>query len=147
MSETAIVGGAVQDAPARCRRLRPQPTATGKQGLDYQVGISAQSVGARAIHLQLATLPPELRGKAHKHPQHETAIYALSGTSAVWFGERLEQHEVIAAGEFFYIPANVPHLPYNPHATEAAVVVIARTDPNEQENVQMLPELDHLRRG
>jgi uncharacterized RmlC-like cupin family protein len=130
---------------ATCRRVRAGLAFTGKQGLDYAVGISAQSVGARAIHLQLATLPPGLRGKAHKHAAHETAIYAVSGTSAVWFGAHLEQHETISAGDFFYIPANMPHLPYNPHASEPAVVLIARTDPNEQESVQMLPELDDIR--
>lgn len=136
---------AMTAAPPACKRLRAGALATGKQGLDYQVGISAQSVGARAIHLQLATLAPGLRGKAHRHAMHETAIYAISGSSAVWFGEQLEQHEMIAAGDFFYIPANMPHLPYNPHQTEPAVVLIARSDPNEQESVEMLPELDRLR--
>ncbi len=128
-----------------CRRLRAGAAATGKQGLDYQVGISAESVGARAIHLQLATLAPGQRGKAHRHARHETAIYAISGSSAVWFGDQLEHHDVIAPGDFFYIPANLPHLPYNPHATEPAVVLIARSDPNEQESVDMLPQLDRLR--
>ena len=47
-------------------------------------------------------------------------------------------------GTFFYIPANVPHLPYNPSATETCVVVIARTDPNEQEGVVLMPELEAL---
>lgn len=128
-----------------CRHVRAGQAFTGKQGLDYAVGISAQSVGARALHLQLATLAPGLRGKAHKHTHHETAIYALSGTSAVWFGVQLEHHATIAAGDFFYIPANMPHLPYNPHATEPAVVLIARTDPDDQESVQMLPALDGIR--
>jgi uncharacterized RmlC-like cupin family protein len=40
----------------------------------------------------------------------------------------------------------VPHLPYNPSQTDEAVVVIARTDPNEQESVVLLPELDGLHR-
>lgn len=40
-------------------------------------------------------------------------------------GERLEQH----AGDFLYIPAGTPHLPVNP---------------NEQESVVLLPELDGL---
>ena len=56
---------------------------------------------------------------AHKHATHETAIYALSGVSHVWHGERLEHHSVVEPGNFFYIPADVPHLPYNPSKTEA----------------------------
>ena len=62
----------------------------------------------------------------------------------MWWGERLEHHLVSRAGEFVYIPANVPHLPYNPSATETCVAVIARTDPNEQESVVLLPELDAI---
>ena len=62
----------------------------------------------------------------------------------MWHGERLEQHLTAQAGEFMYIPANVPHLPYNASGTEPCVAVIARTDPNEQESVVMLPELEGL---
>ena len=62
----------------------------------------------------------------------------------MWFGEQLEQHLVARAGDFLYIPANVPHLPYNMSNTESCVAVIARTDPNEQESVILLPELDKL---
>ncbi|MEQ9872375.1 cupin domain-containing protein [Pectobacterium brasiliense] len=44
-------------------------------------------------------------------------------------------------GNFLYIPENVPHLPYNP-SDDVAVLVISRTDANDQESVVMLPELD-----
>ena len=60
----------------------------------------------------------------------------------MWYGERLEQHLIARAGEFLYIPANMPHLPYNLSASESCVAVIARTDPNDQESVVLLPELD-----
>ena len=60
----------------------------------------------------------------------------------MWHGERLKRHVVLRPGEFMYIPASIPHLPYNPSATEACVAVIARTDPNEQESVVTLPELE-----
>ena len=60
----------------------------------------------------------------------------------MFYGENLEQHMVINAGEFLYIPAGVPHLPYNPSATEPCTAVIARTDPNEQESVVLRPDLE-----
>ena len=129
---------------AECRLLRPGDEFTGKQGLQYAVGISAESCGSRGIHMQLVTIPPGGRAKAHKHATHETAIYALTGTTEVWHGQRLEHHSVVKQGDFFYIPADVPHLPYNPSATETAVAVIARTDPNEQESVVLLPELESI---
>jgi uncharacterized RmlC-like cupin family protein len=54
------------------------------------------------------------------------------------------EHLEVRAGDFLYIPAGVPHLPYNPSQVESAVAVLARTDPNEQESVVLTPELDHL---
>lgn len=124
--------------------MRPGETVSGKQALLYNVGVSAESAGARSIHMQIVTIPPGARAKAHKHEDHETAIYALRGESRVWHGERLEHHSVVQPGDFFYIPANVPHLPYNPSETEEVVALIARTDPNEQESVVLLPDLDSL---
>ncbi len=127
-----------------CRLLQAGESFVGKQGLQYAVGISAESVGAKCIHMQLVTIPPGGRAKAHKHATHETAIYALQGESGVWHGERLAHHSIVKPGDFFYIPADVPHLPYNPSKTDNVVGVIARTDPNEQESVVLLPELDSI---
>ncbi len=84
-------------------------TAAGQPGI-LRPGLS--SVGARRLHLQIVRLPPDGRANAHKHDGHETAIYVLSGESGMWYGERLEQHLIARAGEFLYIPANMPHLPY-----------------------------------
>ncbi|AWN15337.1 cupin domain-containing protein [Salinisphaera sp. LB1] len=125
-----------------CRVVRAGDTITGKQALDYNVGVSAESVGATGIHMQIVTIPPGARARAHKHEHHETAIYALEGVSHCWYGDHLDQHAVVEPGDFFYIPANVPHLPYNPSDSETARAVIARTDPNEQESVVLMPELE-----
>ena len=125
-----------------CRLLRAGEQFVGKQGLTYTPAISAESAGSKGIHLQLVTIPPGGRAKAHKHAAHETAIYALSGTSGMWYGENLEHHMLVKPGDFLYIPADMPHLPYNPSATENCVAVIARTDPNEQESVVLLPHMD-----
>ncbi|MBO0792486.1 MAG: cupin domain-containing protein, partial [Ktedonobacteraceae bacterium] len=82
------------------------------------------------------------RAHAHLHEQHETAIYILSGQTEVWYGEELQEHLATKAGEFVYIPAGIPHLPINPDQSEPCVAVIARTDPNEQESVVLLPQLE-----
>ena len=134
----------MQETISACKQLRPGESFVGKQGLQYAVGISAESVGAKAIHMQLLTIPPGGRAFVHKHATHETAIYALSGTSHVWHGERLENHSIVTPGDFFYIPADTPHLPYNPSETEPVTAIIARTDPNEQESVILLPELEGI---
>jgi uncharacterized RmlC-like cupin family protein len=136
-----------QDANARgaiCARLRAGETFIGRQGFTYMPAISAETVGATAIHMQLLTVPPGMRAKAHKHEGHETALHVLTGAVGMWYGDRLEHHMITEAGDFVYIPADVPHLPYNRSATEPAVAIVARTDPNEQESVVMLPELDTI---
>src|SRR6516162_10527125 len=127
-----------------CRTVRAAKEFTGKQALLYAPAISADSVGAQNIHLQRLTIPPGARAKAHKHEGHESAIHVLSGKSGMWYGESLEEHLYAEAGDFVYIPAGVPHLPYNLSATESCVALIARTDPNEQESVVLLPELDGI---
>ena len=126
-----------------CRIVRPDSTFAGKQGLTYAEGISAESVGSKAICMHVLTMPPGARAKAHLHESHETAIYMLSGQAHTWYGERLENHVIVHAGELFYIPAGVPHLPAN-LSNAPCTAIIARTDPNEQESVVLLPELDGL---
>jgi uncharacterized RmlC-like cupin family protein len=129
-----------------CQIVRPGGSYDGKQGLTYLAGISAESVGATGICMHLLRMPPGTRAKAHLHEAHETAIYMLSGTTAMWYGEQLEEHLVLEAGEYLYIPAGVPHLPYNPGPAEA-VALLARTDPNEQESVILRPDLDAVRQS
>ncbi|GAB4457317.1 MAG: cupin domain-containing protein [Armatimonadaceae bacterium] len=126
-----------------CRVIRRGETYAGKQGFDYFAGISAESVGAQGICMHLLEIPPGGRAKAHLHENHETAIYILSGVSEMYYGDQLEHHATVGAGEFVYIPAGVPHLPLN-RSNDICVAVIARTDPNEQESVVLLPHLDSI---
>lgn len=128
-----------------CRVITSTQGFHGKQGFDYQGAISAQSVGAGHICMHLLTIPPGSRAKAHLHRSHETAIYVLSGEAGLWYGQDLGEHLVVKAGDFLYIPAGMPHLPYNSSPTEPAMAVLARTKPNEQESVVLLPELDGVR--
>lgn len=126
-----------------CRKIRPADRYAGKQGFTYDAGIAAETVGSTAICMHLLTIPPGGRAKAHKHATHETAIYQMAGRSVMYWGERLENRMEAEAGDLIYIPADVPHLPFNP-GPEPCTAVIARTDPNEQESVVLLPELEHL---
>jgi uncharacterized RmlC-like cupin family protein len=129
-----------------CRLIRPEEPYRGKQGLSYFAGISAEAVGAKGICMHVLTMPPGASAQAHRHDGHETAIYMISGEVETWYGDALEHHVRVGAGDMFYIPAGVPHLPVNLSA-DPAVAIIARTDPNEQESVVLLPELDVLING
>ncbi|MCJ2115965.1 cupin domain-containing protein, partial [Methylobacterium sp. J-001] len=98
-------------------------------------------MGANALHMQLLEITPGERAHAHKHESHETAIHVLSGISGCFWGEHWENHVIAGAGEFVYIAAAVPPLPYNRSQTEPAPAVIARPDPNEPASVVLPPAL------
>jgi uncharacterized RmlC-like cupin family protein len=118
-----------------CQIIRPGSTYDGKQGFSYFEGIASETVGSSGICMHLLTIPPGGRAKAHKHENHETAIYVISGEAHTWYGDQLEEHVIVRAG--------VPHLPAN-LSDQPCTAVIARTDPNEQESVVLLPELESL---
>lgn len=124
-----------------CKVIHVGETYEGKQGLSYFAGISKESAGATGICMHMLTMPPGTRAKAHLHENHETAIYILSGVSDMMYGEKLDQHMTVRTGEFLYIPAGMPHQPYNPY-DQPCSAIIARTDPNEQESVVLTPELE-----
>ncbi|HEY5057380.1 MAG TPA: cupin domain-containing protein [Gaiellaceae bacterium] len=124
-----------------CRLIRGGSGFRGKQGLDYFSGVSAESTGAKAICMHLLEMPPGSSAKPHYHEDHETVIFVLEGVAEMRHGSQLEHVMRTEAGDFVYIPAGVPHQPYNP--TDMPVrAVIARTDPNEQESVVLLEEAE-----
>ncbi len=118
-----------------CVVIRPSNAYHGKQGLEYFAGISTQSAGSTGLCMHLLSIPPGGRSTPHYHRRHESIIYVLSGEAGMWYGNELRQHLTVKAGDFLYIPANIPHLPYNLSDTTSCKAVIARTDPNEQESV------------
>lgn len=126
---------------ADCRIVRTAEGFHGKQGLDYFSGVSFESCGSKAICMHMLVMPPGARAKAHLHQDHETAIYMLEGSAEFLHGPNLEHCDKVQAGDYIYIPAGVPHLPYNP-GSERAVAVLSRTDPNEQESVMLRPDLE-----
>jgi uncharacterized RmlC-like cupin family protein len=113
-----------------------------EQGSDYLPGISSETVGARALWLGIATIPPGQRTKAHVHELHETAFYMLSGDELeLWTGDQLQHRDVVRPGDYLYIPANVLHVAVN-RGSEPAVFLGARNEPTAQESVVMYPEMD-----
>jgi uncharacterized RmlC-like cupin family protein len=125
--------------------IRPTDEAVvGKQGTTSRPGISAETTGAQHLCMHLLSIPPGGHARPHLHDAHETALYIVSGESVTWFGEELRECVVTHAGDYLYIPAGTPHLPANLSLTEPCVALAARTDPNDQESVVLLPQLDEL---
>lgn len=113
----------------------PKESFISKQQLPNFEGISAQSAGTKHLCMHLVVIPPGGRAVAHYHDGHETTIYIIKGRAETKYGDKLEQSTINEAGDFIFIPPNVPHLPINLSDTEEVIAVVARNDPNEQESV------------
>ena len=115
------------------------------KGMERAIAISVRTVGSRGLYSSIVTTAPGEQTRVHHHGECETSIYILSGKARYSFGPTgVEERFDANAGDFVYIPAGTPHLPVNASSTEACVALVARTDPNEQESVVLLPELDGL---
>jgi len=124
--------------PGAVITIRPE-TGSGKpQGPGEVVGIFGSNSGARRLSLRRLVIPPLGRAKAHRHPGHESAVYLIQGSVETRYGPRLEHRVVSRAGDFVFIPADVVHQPINLSATEAAIAIEARTDPDERGRVEFL---------
>jgi len=106
-----------------------------EQRLPYFVGISGETVGARALSMNLVVIPPGSAARAHYHRGWESAIYVLQGRVDTRCGPGLKKSVVHQRGDFILIPPDVPHQPRNLSMTEPAMAIVARNDPHEQESV------------
>jgi uncharacterized RmlC-like cupin family protein len=115
--------------------VRPKETYITRQQLPNFEGISEKTAGSKHLCMHLVVIPPGGRAVAHYHNGYETAIYIIKGRAETKYGENLEQSSINEAGDFLFIPPNVPHQPVNLSDTEEVIAVVARNDPNEQESV------------
>lgn len=115
--------------------VRPPAEAFSRQRLPFFVGISQDTAGAGGISMNLVIIPPGGAAEPHLHRGFETAIYVLKGRVETRYGRGLRQSVISEEGDFIFIPADVPHQPINLSATEPAMGIVARNDPNEQESV------------
>ena len=95
------------------------------------------------ICMHLLTMPAGARAKAHMHENHETAIYVLSGVVHTWSATGWR---TMSWSRRVTCSTSRPACRTCPPtwSSEPASAVISRTDPNEQESVVLLPQLDGL---
>lgn len=115
--------------------IRPDKDTMTRQRLPYFVGISEETAGAKGLSLNLVVVPPGGAAEPHFHKGYETAIYVLEGRVETRFGPGLQESVISEAGEFVFIPADLPHQAINLSQTAPARAIVARNDPNEQESV------------
>ncbi len=105
------------------------------QGLPFIPGISRRSAGSSGICMYKVVIPPGAAAEPHSHVNFETAIYVLKGKVETRYGEGLERSVINEAGDFVFIPPDLPHQPVNLSDTETAEAIVARNDASESETV------------
>ena len=128
---------------AMCRVVRAGEAYEGKQGMTYLMGLTGDTVGARAICMTVLLLPDGGRARTHLHRDVETAGYVISGSFEMFYGPSLAEHVDFTAGDLVYIAPDVPHLVLNRSGREATALV-AHTAASDQDGIVLLPELDAL---
>ena len=115
--------------------VRARTDARLPQGLPFIPGISRRSAGSSGICMYKVVIPPGAAAEPHSHVNFETAIYVLKGKVETRYGEGLKKSVVNQAGDFVFIPPDLPHQPVNLSDTETAEAIVARNDASESEAV------------
>lgn len=115
--------------------LRGSGTCRDWNGIQYKAGISGKNVGARELSMNVATIPPGGVARAHIHVDFEVMLYILEGRVRHEYGPHLSKKVDNEAGDFIFIEPGVPHEVFNLSDTEPVVAVVARSDPQEWENI------------
>jgi uncharacterized RmlC-like cupin family protein len=114
--------------------VRVTEATESKQALPIFAGISGKTAGSKTLSLLKVVIPPGGAAEAHVHKGFESAIYIVQGRVETRYGEGLKKSVTNQAGDFIFIPPDVPHQPYNLSDTEPAIAIVARSEPNEQEH-------------
>jgi uncharacterized RmlC-like cupin family protein len=123
------------EAHAGIAVLRGGGDSRGWNGIRYKAGLSAKNVGAKALSMNVATIPPGGVAAAHIHVGFEVMLYILQGRVRHEFGQSLEYSTENEAGDFIFIEPGVPHEVFNVSDSEPVVAVVARSDASEWEHI------------
>ena len=93
--------------------------------------ISQSTTGAHNLYMGIFRVPAGARGRPHYHDNCESALYMLSGSIEIRFGDQLEESLIVEAGDMLYVPPRETHTVTNTSASEPAEYVVARDSPTE----------------
>jgi uncharacterized RmlC-like cupin family protein len=101
-------------------------------GMRRYAAISGGLTGSQHLWMGGNTVHPGQKSADHHHGEADSGIYIVSGHPRfVFLVDGKEEHIDAAPGDFVYVPAWVPHREENPSPYEDAVVVLARSTPEE----------------
>ena len=93
--------------------------------------ISQATAGASNIYMGVFRVPAGASSRPHYHENCESAVYMLSGSLVVRWGDHLEHELTLEPRDMVYVPPRETHVLENPSETEAAEYVVARDSPTE----------------
>ncbi len=109
-------------------------------GMRRYAAISGALTGSQHLWMGGNTVLPGQTSADHHHGPADSGIYVVDGHPRFAFLVDGEETSIDAApGDLIYVPAWVPHREENPSADEVAIVVVARSTP--EEIVINLPDL------
>ena len=116
--------------PTRYRVVHPPDRQDGSgQGVVREFGISRTSAGSSHLSMACGVVPAGATSTRHSHP-FETAVFVISGRARAYFGLNDEESVDMEAGDFLYIPADLPHSTANIGDTPVQYV-LARAAPED----------------
>ena len=101
------------------------------RGVVGGAAISQATTGAVNIYMGVFRVPAGARSRPHYHEDCESAVYVLSGTLDVRWGDHLEQIVTIGPGDMVYVPPRETHILENLSESDGAEYVVARDSPTE----------------
>lgn len=119
--------------PLVCSRPGDRTTDTPQtEGMRRFAAISGTLTGSQHLWMGGNRVAPGGRSADHHHGCADSGIYVVSGHPRfVFLVDDSEQQLDASPGDFVYVPAWVPHREENPSPDEEAVVVLARSTPEE----------------
>jgi uncharacterized RmlC-like cupin family protein len=124
------------------RVIRPEERSratASTPGMDRQVGVGAETVGAEGIWSAYVEVAPGVKSGAHHHGDVESAIYIIKGRARFRFGEHLEKAIEVKTGDFIFVPPLVVHQEMNLSDSEPIEMIVSRPKENVVVNVD-IPE-------
>jgi len=104
-------------------------------GIHYKTGLSGKNVNAKALSINIATIPPGGVAYAHIHVDFEVMLYILEGKVRHEYGAGCKQAVNNEAGDFIFIEPGVPHEVFNMSDTAPVVAFVARSTADEWDQI------------
>ena len=84
--------------------IKPGPDREVPRGVVGGAEISQTTAGAHNIYMALFRVPGGAQSRPHYHENCESAVYMLSGSLRVKWGDHLEQEVQLEPGDLVYVP-------------------------------------------